>query len=583
MSPKRNLNLLLATFLLAALPFSIQCASAAPLNGQSPQAGAKTVGAEAKLSLETQRIVVFKNGLALFVKKAKGTADEKGRLFTEELPERAVLGTFWTLSKDLHSTNVESFENINEKTTPSVASSMTELLQANQGKKVQLTLQQGEKRREIDATILKVLAKKNNPEDFKDLGYDWDFPEYEAGAQFVLIETKRQEIIPIYEVSAISSDSLNTEFDNRSYQLKTQKRLIFDFGPDAANSEVEFSLLYFQHGLHWTPTYHIDSIDKDTAQLTLQAELVNEAEAINDVPIELAVGVPNFRFADDSSVVSMQQAIGYYASSQYDNAMQVSNAIYTQQAYAPAEPGYDSPNGQLADAQNSQDIFIYPAGKNSLSKNGSALIPLWTEKVDKRELFTLDIVPTRSVDGYGSYNNSYGSSPSPLQLNDEKIWRQFELHNESNKPWTTGAALLFGEGNLPLAQELLTYTPPKSKVQIPVTVAVDLRGDFEEKETDRETNALKVNDQEFTKISKEGKIHLTNFSSDEAHIQVKLKIGGKVTSASDKGKIRVLDYNSGDWYGAVPRVNNHSEVIWEIDLDAGSSTTLEVESHYFSY
>ena len=43
---------------------------------------------------------------------------------------------------------------------------------------------------------------------------------------------------------------------------------------------------------------------------------------------------------------------------------------------------------------------------------------------------------------------------------------------------------------LPLAQELLTYTPVKARVLVPVTVAVDVRGSYEESEVKRVSEAL---------------------------------------------------------------------------------------------
>ncbi len=76
-------------------------------------------------------------------------------------------------------------------------------------------------------------------------------------------------------------------------------------------------------------------------------------------------------------------------------------------------------------------------------------------------------------------------------------------------PWTTGAVLLM-QGNQPLAQELLTYTSPKNDCRIPMTVAVELKGSFEEKETGRQLNALGWDGYPYAKIEKEAKVHLCN-------------------------------------------------------------------------
>ena len=57
--------------------------------------------------------------------------------------------------------------------------------------------------------------------------------------------------------------------------------------------------MYFRPGIRWIPTYRIDLRQKDgknMAQVSLQAEILNEAEDLHDVPLDIVVGVPNFRF-----------------------------------------------------------------------------------------------------------------------------------------------------------------------------------------------------------------------------------------------------------------------------------------------
>ena len=59
----------------------------------------KDEGRQGALHLETERAVIFKDGYALLVKRAEAVADARGTVFTEEVPENAVLGTFWAWSE----------------------------------------------------------------------------------------------------------------------------------------------------------------------------------------------------------------------------------------------------------------------------------------------------------------------------------------------------------------------------------------------------------------------------------------------------------------------------------------------------
>jgi hypothetical protein len=76
MSTRQSI-LCLSLLTLAALPAG--AASTAP------------AGNPGELRLRTEKVVVFKDGHALFVKSAQGVADARGAVFTREVPEAAVL------------------------------------------------------------------------------------------------------------------------------------------------------------------------------------------------------------------------------------------------------------------------------------------------------------------------------------------------------------------------------------------------------------------------------------------------------------------------------------------------------------
>src|SRR5687768_17996314 len=48
-----------------------------------------------ELALAVERVVVFKDGTALVVKRAIGVPDDYGRVHTHDVPDAAALGCFW--------------------------------------------------------------------------------------------------------------------------------------------------------------------------------------------------------------------------------------------------------------------------------------------------------------------------------------------------------------------------------------------------------------------------------------------------------------------------------------------------------
>src|SRR5690242_2792117 len=88
---------------LGVLGVVLAAGTALPVGIVHGQAGSERPPAVAKaappgpLTLKTERVVAFKDGYALIVKSATGTADGRGLVYTDDVPD-AVLGCFWATS-----------------------------------------------------------------------------------------------------------------------------------------------------------------------------------------------------------------------------------------------------------------------------------------------------------------------------------------------------------------------------------------------------------------------------------------------------------------------------------------------------
>ena len=245
------------------------------------------------------------------------------------------------------------------------------------------------------------------------------------------------------------------------------------------------------------------------------------------------------------------------------------------QANPAAQGVVDLPN-QLT-ASGAQDLFVYNLPKLTLGKSDRMAVPIFATEVPYRDLYTWEVHITKH-DNDASPSGS--GANSPLTLSKNEVWHQILLTNNTNLPWTTGAVMIM-QGNQPLAQELLTYTPPKDEVRVPVTVSVDTRGSLSEKETDREFKSIQWDGINYARIDKEMKLDLCNNKPIEIEAEITLRVGGKVDKAALDGDVTLNPFDAADWvqYNGHPAVNNSSTVTWKTKLKPGEKFEPSVIYH----
>lgn len=557
---RRSLMLMPALALALALP-------AAP---PAPAAGPDPAAVPTRLDLHTERVVIFKDGHGLFIKSGTGVVDADGTLFTEQVPPTAVLGTFWAGAAPhaIRSLKAHYVERREVSTTTTDCVTHLELLRANLGRTFTITSVRGESWRGCLADVLEV------------------DPASGAAVSAVLDSAGRQLIVPIQDIRTIEGDGLTTTMTRTLTTTVGAKRLTFQFDPSARGRTVTVQVLYFTPGIRWIPTYRIEGELVDTADVELQGEILNELEDIRGAAIDLVVGVPNFRFADTISPLSLESAMRSALASALPNQndLRLSNASFANRA-GEWEGQYFQAQGGPRDAADiapeltaagEQDFFVYSVPAFDLQKGARATIPLWRSRAPLRHVYTADFHIVRDSRSGSTYRGEPPGNPSPLRLARNIVWHQLELTNSGDVPWTTGPAMLL-RSFLPLGQELLTYTPIGGCALVPVAVAVDVRATHDEVEIERRANVLKWGGSTWSSIRKRGTVTITNFRDAPIESQVSLSIGGRIMSATGDGKIRLEDVRAEDWEGGFDSANNHSEVQWAIRLAPRQSVTLDYE------
>ena len=145
-------------------------------------------------------------------------------------------------------------------------------------------------------------------------------------------------LLPVAEVRSIVVKDMKTTIAKTLTTSKKTKRLSLKF--DKPEKKQAVSIMYFRPGFRWIPTYRVslnENKEKKTATVSLQAELLNEAEDLDNVPLDIVVGVPNFRFRGTPSPLvleaTLRNALAEAAPDLMGNpSNSMSNAMYSQRA-----------------------------------------------------------------------------------------------------------------------------------------------------------------------------------------------------------------------------------------------------------
>lgn len=529
-----------------------------------------------RLQAGVERVIVFKDGYGLVVKRASALGDADGRVFTYEVPE-AVLGAFWAQAegRELLGMRAEWVDWSEPRTEESACLTTLDLLRANPGRQVTLATDKAE----IAGRIVQVLDAPPDPVRPAASGEAVAVAVVPRGGELVALDTPRGRLaLPVAQIKSVLGPELALACKRTEVTAQRRKRLTFELGKAAAGKPVQLRIFYFASGVRWIPTYRLLTGDGPRAELSLQAELLNELEDVRGASVDLVVGVPNFKFKDTPSPLSLEKAMRHAlaraapglmgASNAFSNAMFAQRAGELRGGDVEGSAGDESGLAGLAPelgAERRQDLFAYQAKGLLLPKGARATLPLWKTQVAQRHVYTLDLAVRRQ----GAYASAREDEGGPQRLQKNQVWHQLELSNPSAQPWTTGAALVL-QGELPVAQELLPYTPPGGKSLLPLTVAVDVQSSHTEAVIERKPNALTVDGRSYTLVRKKGTIVLKSFRGEKSPMVVRLDAGGSLEAEGAK----VVRGDGRPEDGAHPAVNGHATATWELTLEPKQSRTM---------
>ena len=576
----------------------------APLLITPSVAAEKAVPLATFAKLPIKEITVFKDGHAFVAHQGELPTDDHGNVMMDYLPA-PVVGTFWPYVADKGARLTSVVASQKRVLVERTALNLRELLEANIGAEAIIS-ESGTNR--YEATIVGFPARSaeeqaatNPPNSGERL------PEK---GNLILLKTaegvKAVAIDRIQEVTFKHSHKAaveNEEFRN----LLTLK---LDWGKSKPAKSANVGLFYLQKGVRWIPSYKIEVDGKGNAAVKLQATLLNELADLEDVAVNLVIGVPTFAFKDTIDPIAIQQNLAQLSQHfQTDGggrnsplAYNFSNAIMSQQVDRTTEYRSSAPlaeggslGPEIGDSGKTEDLFVFNIQHVTLKKGERMVLPIAEFALPYQDIFTLELPFAPPPEVRSNLNNEQQRELARL-FNAPKVMHKIRLTNSSKYPLTTAPALIIRDGRI-LAQGMMTYTSTGANVDLPITTAVEFQVKKSDFETKRTPDAVHENGNSYSRIDLAGKITVTSHRPQSAELEITRYVLGAADRADHEGKVEKLNafedgeyLGSGDqpswwnWYGWPSwwtSFNGTGRITWKLALEPKQSVELNYDWHYF--
>jgi hypothetical protein len=526
---------------------------------EAPQALPKTIA-----------VAAFKNGLAFVVRQGiVHLQSGVGRI--APIPN-ATLGTLWLAPGESGASLDEVLAYHYNVAAQQNMISLEEVLLANAGKTVTVTYNNKDYTGEIvglhdPGSNSTNAAPSPNPE----LAANVSVITPPAKLQYLLLRVDKKLVaLPVNSISnaVLPDDTIFTEKIER-------QRSALRFKIKGAADKTNLTVGYLEHGLGWTPSYLISLSDDKTAQITMQAIVIDDAEDLNDADLFFVVGVPNFAYSNIPTPMSLQQTLLAWMkdAEQPVNGRNFTNlnaiggqvlALDEMKSETGAEPSFAQAVAELSGAPE-EDLFLYTRSGVTLARDERASYNVFSTPVNYEHIYEWEVQDQPRVDGFG---NVIQSNPNPTTSDAaaNSIWHSIRLKNSSKFPWTSAPALVIS-GTKPVSQDTLPYTPKAASSNLKITIATDIRSSHDEREVARDPNIQHRRNYQYDQVTVEGTLKVRNYKSKEVRLNIRKNLRGEVVSQSDEG-------NSTKLAEAIQTDNPMSRLTWEVTLKPGEDRVI---------
>ena len=517
-----------------------------------PAAGAKAADRPAP-TLKTKPVAIslFKNGLGFVTREGEIPRDQRS-LLIENLPAPA-LGTFWVYSPGSEVTVKDLVAFQSEVAEQLEAISVAEMIGANLGQIVDLRLSDKET---VRAKILSMAPDRATDPTPGDPSRSLYVPPTEAASLVLLQAGGGTLAVNKNAVQQISSSNgpLKTAFERR----KRTVGLRLSVANVTGKGRVE--VLYLAKGITWMPSCAIEISDPQKARVTAKAEIIDEIEDLENVPVSFVTGFPNLKFADVTDPMAMRGDLGTFlanlANPNRADAYLDNRAVVMQQAVmgglSDREEMFPTYSTAPQVGQTREELFFYEQHGVTLKKGERGYYPLYTTEVPYQHVYEWKIGDV--LDEQEQYRNP--GAPEPEKAED--VWHSVRLTNTGSVPWTTAPALTMQGGQI-LGQDLINYTSIGAKTTVRITKAVDVKAEQVEHEVQRTRNAANFYGYSYDLVEVRGKLTAANYKAKPITLTVSKELSGEVLKTEPGAKVEQTAR-------ALKKVNPKSLLTWELPI-----------------
>jgi hypothetical protein len=536
------------------------------LAGAAVPASAKQA---AWLDTRVTRAALFKNGLGFLVREGQLPAAKTVKLGPFSAPAH---GTFWvTYPQQVELSNLVGREVTITEERPAIT--VAELLRANVGREVEVVLN----RQDAKPVRGRLLSFPDDRQQDPDDPYAWGRGSgrrpgsvyFEAGLQSRLALIQTADGVVGVDSNALSQvtvlgDKPASTITRTTKAWEVEARL----SRPAAGKTLTAS--YLAKGITWAPSYVVDISDPSKARISAKAEIINEAENLDDVHLDLVTGFANLRFADIVSPIAGKETLAQFlaalARGASERGVQGAPAAAVGQAagaylrVADREERIMPEYGAAAAGATVEDLFLYPLEHIALEKGARGYYPLFSAAVPYSEIHQWEIPD------YVNQEDRYGEQRREQREMQEEVWHSLRLTNNTKLPWTTAPVQTIKAGQV-LGQDTLKYTSPATNTILRINRAMAVQAEQTEFETARKRDAGHFWGYSYDLLTVEGHLRVANHKDKPVNLEVTKNLSGDVKQTTPEAKVERIARG-------LARMNPSNVLTWGLTLQPGEQKEL---------
>ncbi len=495
--------------------------------------------------LPVKEVTVFKDGHAFVLHEGRLPMSAAGEILMDNLP-RPVIGTFWAYSKEPKAKLVSVVASRKKLSVERTALTLRELVEANEGAEAVVTETNN---LAYPCTLLGFPTRSSK--ELLDTSPPGAAEQLPQQGNLVLLKTAEGiKALPFEQIREVTFKQ-PPRAKAAQEEFRDFLTLKFNGGGQAPGPTADLGLMYLQKGLRWIPSYKVELDGQGHAQLRLQATVLNELTDLEDVTLQLVIGVPTFYFKDTLDPMALQEMAAQLSAYFQEGggrqnrrsalASNFSNAIMTQTArmgdFRGGGEGGGGAGPEFPESARNEDLFVFTVRHVTLKQGERMVLPIAECTVPYEDVFALDLPFAPPPEMARNLNNQQQAELARL-FSAPKVTHQARLTNKSSYPFTTAPALILRQGRV-IAQGMMTYTAVGARSDLALTTAVDLQVKKTDNETTRTPNAFQQNGDQFMRVDLTGEVRVTNHRAQPVRLEVTRYVLGHVDSADHDGTVQM--------------------------------------------